>query len=102
MLDLSNPADPQQAGELQMPGYSDYLFPLDNGLLLGVGRDADANGRMGGVKVALLDVANPSCRRRWTRRRWAGRAAGPPWTAAATASTCSRGAAACAWPCRRC
>lgn len=59
VLDLSNPADPQQAGELQMPGYSDYLFPLDNGLLLGVGRDADANGRLGGVKVALLDVANP-------------------------------------------
>ncbi len=59
VLDLANPADPQQAGELQMPGFSDYLFPLDKGLLLGVGRDADANGRVGGVKIALMDVTDP-------------------------------------------
>lgn len=59
VLDLANSADPQQAGELQMPGFSDYLFPLSNGLLLGVGRDADASGRVGGVKIALMDVADP-------------------------------------------
>jgi len=56
VLNLSDPADPQQVGELAMPGFSDYLFPAGDGLLLGVGKDADAGGRVGGVKVALMDV----------------------------------------------
>lgn len=56
VLDLSNPADPRAAGELEMPGFSDYLYPLPNGMLLGVGKDASAAGRLGGVKLALMDV----------------------------------------------
>lgn len=60
VLDLSNPADPKAAGELQITGYSDYLFPLDNGLLLGVGKEADERGRVSGVKVSLFDVADPA------------------------------------------
>ncbi len=58
VLDLSNPADPRAVGELTMPGFSDYLFPLDGGLLLGVGKDASDEGRLQGVKVALFDVAD--------------------------------------------
>jgi Beta propeller domain len=58
VLDLSSDTDPKMAGQLEVPGFSDQLFPLPNGLLLGVGRDADANGRAKGVKVALFDVAN--------------------------------------------
>jgi hypothetical protein len=60
VLDLSNPADPQQAGALEVTGFSDNLYPLANGLLLGVGREADAQGRVTAVKVALFDVASPS------------------------------------------
>jgi len=60
VLDLSNPADPKQAGELKVPGFSDYLFPMGDGLLFGVGKDADASGRQGGVKVALFDVKDPA------------------------------------------
>lgn len=60
VLDLSNPADPKTAGELQITGFSDYLFPLDNGLLLGVGKEADERGRVTGVKVSLFDVADPA------------------------------------------
>lgn len=60
VLDLSNPADPRAAGELEMPGFSDYLYPLPNGMLLGVGKDASAEGRLGGVKVALIDVSDPA------------------------------------------
>ncbi len=60
VLDLSNPADPRQAGELKITGFSNALFPLPNGLLLGVGKDADAQGIVKGVKVALFDVANAS------------------------------------------
>ncbi len=56
VLDLSNPTDPKIAGALEVPGFSEHLFPLAGGLLLGVGRDADDNGRATGVKVALFDV----------------------------------------------
>lgn len=60
VLDLSNPADPKTAGELAMPGYSDYLYPLPGGKLLGVGRDATPDGRALGLKLALIDVADPA------------------------------------------
>jgi hypothetical protein len=60
VLDLANPADPKAVGELEIAGFSDYLFPLPNGLLLGVGKDADSMGRATGVKVALFDVSNPA------------------------------------------
>jgi hypothetical protein len=60
VLDLSDPADPQVAGELLVPGFSNDLYPLANGLLFGVGRDASATGVVGGVKLALFDVANPA------------------------------------------
>lgn len=56
VLDLSNPADPRTAGELELPGFSDWLFPLDGGLLFGVGKDASTQGQVQGVKVALFDV----------------------------------------------
>jgi Beta propeller domain len=60
VLDLSNANDPRLAGQLEVPGFSDQLFPMANGLLLGVGKDADSSGRMAGVKVALFDVADAS------------------------------------------
>lgn len=56
VLDLSDPADPRIGGELQVSGFSDWLYPLDGGLLFGVGRDATADGRVLGVKLALFDV----------------------------------------------
>lgn len=68
VLDLSNPVDPFVAGELQVDGYSDYLFPLSETLLLGVGKDATSDGNSGdgrfawyqGVKLSLIDVSNPA------------------------------------------
>lgn len=68
VLDLSNPADPKVAGQLEVSGYSDYLFPLSETLLLGVGKDAIADGTAGdgrfawyqGVKVSLIDVTDPA------------------------------------------
>lgn len=60
VLDLSNPADPKTIGELEIPGYSDYLYPLGDALLLGVGKDANDGGVAQGVKVALMDVSDPS------------------------------------------
>lgn len=58
VLDLSDPTDPRSAGELQVPGFSEWLYPVDGGLLFGVGRDADAQGRVSGVKLALFDVGD--------------------------------------------
>ncbi len=37
-IDLSDPTKPVVAGELKIPGFSDYLQPLDENNLLGIGR----------------------------------------------------------------
>ncbi|MCW5634570.1 MAG: beta-propeller domain-containing protein [Rubrivivax sp.] len=58
VLDLADAADPRIAGVLEVPGFSDHLVPLSDTLLLGVGKEADANGRAGGVKISLFDVAD--------------------------------------------
>jgi hypothetical protein len=52
-IDLSNPADPFIAGELEVTGFSDFLHPVTRNLLLGIGTDIT-----GGVKVELFDVSN--------------------------------------------
>ena len=59
-LDLSDPAHPVVAGQLTLLGYSAYLHPLGNGLLLGVGQDASGDGVTRGVLVSLFDVADPA------------------------------------------
>ncbi len=70
VLDLSDPADPFIAGSLKIPGYSDYLHPVNENMLLGIGKSAIAadvdsdwgDGRGAwyqGVKLALFDVSDP-------------------------------------------
>jgi len=73
VLDLSNPADPRTAGELQVPGFSDWLYPLDGGLLFGVGKDANERGEVLGVKVALFDVRDAASPRLLDSRRFGER-----------------------------
>ncbi len=63
-LDLRDPAHPKVTGSLEIHGYSAYLHPLGNGRLLGVGQEADANGRVQGVQVSLFDVSDPASPRR--------------------------------------
>ena len=70
VVDLSDNANPRIAGELEIDGYSDYLHPVSDNLLLGIGKDAvpddgssDFNGRGAwyqGVKLSLFDVSNLS------------------------------------------
>ena len=57
-IDLSDPSDPKVAGELKILGYSAYLHPIGEGLLLGVGRDADEVGRVAGTQVSIFDVSD--------------------------------------------
>jgi hypothetical protein len=60
VLDLSSPADPRTAGSLEVAGFSDYLFPLTDALLFGVGRSVDATGRAAGIQLGVFDVADAS------------------------------------------
>ncbi len=60
VIDLSDPANPVEAGELKIPGYSAYLHPVGDGLLLGVGQDATDDGRTTGTQLSLFDVSDPS------------------------------------------
>jgi len=58
-LDLSDPTNPVVRGELKIPGFSSYLHPIGDGLVIGVGSDADEqNGRVTGSKVSLFDVSD--------------------------------------------
>lgn len=67
-LDLSDPAQPRVAGELKITGYSAYLHPVGDGLLLGIGRDATAQGQVIGAAVSLFDVADPASPKLVARR----------------------------------
>ncbi len=57
-IDISKPEAPRVVGELEIPGYSAYLHPLGDGLLLGIGQEADATGRTQGTQVSLFDVSD--------------------------------------------
>ena len=57
-IDLSDPADPRILGELKIPGFSSYLHPISDTMVLGVGSDADSDGRITGAKVSLFDVSD--------------------------------------------
>ncbi|MFL0808350.1 MAG: beta-propeller domain-containing protein [Oceanobacter sp.] len=59
VLNLSDSSDPYIEGELEIEGFSAYLEPISDNLLLGVGRAANSNGRLRGLKVSLFDTSNP-------------------------------------------
>ena len=59
-IDLSDPRAPEVLGELKILGYSAYLHPMGEGLLLGIGQDADEKGRTKGTQVAVFDVSDPA------------------------------------------
>ncbi|MEP7178807.1 MAG: beta-propeller domain-containing protein [Pseudonocardiales bacterium] len=64
VIDLHNPAAPRQAGELTLTGYSSYLHPAGDGRLIGVGQEANSQGRVAGLQVSLFDVSNSSAPKR--------------------------------------
>lgn len=63
-LDLSDPRSPRLMGELKIPGYSSYLHPLSDGLVMGIGQDATENGQVEGAQVSVFDVSDLSDPRR--------------------------------------
>ncbi|WP_437724296.1 beta-propeller domain-containing protein [Sorangium sp. So ce861] len=60
VLDLSDPESPSVAGELKIPGFSEYMHPLDDGHLLAIGRDGDESGVVTGLALQIFDVTDPS------------------------------------------
>ena len=67
-IDLSDPANPVVRGELKITGYSGYLHPIDENLVLGIGQEATETGRTMGTKVTLFDVSdldNPTALDTW-------------------------------------
>jgi len=68
VVDLSTPTAPRVRGELKITGYSAYLHPVGDDLLLGVGQEASAQGRISGSQVSLFDVSNPAAPRRLSQK----------------------------------
>lgn len=56
VIDVGDPVAPKVLGELEIPGVSDYLHPIDGDYLVSVGRSASPEGRVSGLKVELFDV----------------------------------------------
>lgn len=60
VIDLSDPTKPTVKGELKITGFSEYLHPITNNLLIGVGQDGTESGTNGDCKISLFDVSDPS------------------------------------------
>jgi len=72
VMDLSDIDNPKILGKLKIPGYSDYLHPIDENHILGFGKDTieqqqyDSNGKpigssfalYQGMKMSLFDVTD--------------------------------------------
>jgi hypothetical protein len=78
-VDLSDPAAPRVTGELKILGYSAYLHPVGDGLLLGIGQDADEDGRTSGMQVSLFDVRDLSTPRRVAQTTLPGASSEAEW-----------------------
>ncbi|NLY09509.1 MAG: hypothetical protein GXZ11_06385 [Tissierellia bacterium] len=63
VLDLKNPKEPKMLGYLKIPGFSDYLHPLDDNHIIGFGYDTKeyyGNTFATGIKIAVFDVNDVS------------------------------------------
>lgn len=60
-LDLSDPTAPEVAGELKVPGYSDYIHPFGDDYLICIGKDAideDGFAWYQGVQMTIFDISD--------------------------------------------
>lgn len=58
-LDLSDPTAPKTVGEVKLPGFSSYLHPVGDGLVVGLGYDGDdESADFSSIKVSLFDVSD--------------------------------------------
>ena len=58
-VDLSKPNAPKILGEVKLPGFSRYLHPLSQNLLVGIGYDGDEESAdFSKIKISLFDVSD--------------------------------------------
>ncbi len=58
VIDLSAPTNPTLLAALKIPGFSEYMHPLDANHLLTIGRNADSGGRQQGLQLQIFDVTD--------------------------------------------
>ena len=59
-VDLSNPQKPAVLSALKIPGFSEYLHVYSDGLLFGLGYNADEiTGRTSSMKLSMFNTSNP-------------------------------------------
>lgn len=60
VVDLSDPTAPKIMGEVELPGFSNYLHPIQDGYIVGIGYGGDDDGAdMNVLKITLFDVIDP-------------------------------------------
>ena len=62
-LDLSDPTNPTVAGELHVPGYSEYIHPLGDDYLITIGKNTITEEEYGwvyyqGIQLSIFDVTD--------------------------------------------
>ena len=58
VIDLSDPKKPAVVGELSIPGFSSYLHPITDTLMVGAGSDGDEENVNDDCKVSLFDISD--------------------------------------------
>jgi uncharacterized secreted protein with C-terminal beta-propeller domain len=80
VIDLADPAAPRVLGEVELPGFSEYIHPLGPTHLLTIGQDVDPFGLIRGAALRIFDVSDPAAPR-LTHQELLN---GAGWTPAAT------------------
>ena len=78
-IDLADPAAPRVLGELKVTGYSGYLHPVGDGMLLGVGQAGDEAGTLLGAKVETYDLRDLAAPAAVTDLMWPGASTAAEW-----------------------
>ncbi len=68
-IDLQNPLEPVLAGRLMIPGFSSYLQPISDNLVVGLGRNTP-NGFSGPAQLSLYDISDLANPRRLDEYTW--------------------------------
>ncbi|XMB66227.1 beta-propeller domain-containing protein [Mycoplasmatota bacterium zrk1] len=56
VFDLSDPEEPKKLGELEITGFSSYIQQIDKNHVLGIGFEADDDGRTTGLKLSVYEI----------------------------------------------
>lgn len=59
-VDLSDPNNPYLIGELELPGFSEYLHFWGEDKLLGIGYETNSKGERTGLKLSMFDITDPA------------------------------------------